>query len=70
MSDFRLYLLDRFSGHIQQVEEFPAGSDAEAIACVERRKDRVPTELWCGSRKVRRFDALPESAAFEPGLRT
>jgi hypothetical protein len=63
MPDYRLYLLDRFSGHITGVSDFHSADDVEAVILVNQRGDVVPTELWCGARKVARFDAPPEHLA-------
>jgi hypothetical protein len=66
MPDYRLYLLNPHSGHIDGVEEFHSADDVEAI-CLSTQHDRdVPTELWCLGRKVARFDARPEAAASLP----
>jgi hypothetical protein len=62
MPDYRLYLLDPHSGHIEGVEQFDTADDVEAICLVQDRRDTIPTELWCGRRKVAGFDARPESA--------
>jgi hypothetical protein len=61
--DYRLYLLDPHSGHIDSVEMFHSGDDVEAICLVDHRVGPVPSELWCGARKVCRFDAVPQAAA-------
>jgi hypothetical protein len=63
MPDYRLYLLNPHSGHIEGVEEFHSTDDVEAICLVGQQQRRVPTELWCGRSKVARFDAVPEAAA-------
>jgi len=63
MPDYRLYLLDRDTGHINGVADFHSADDVEAIMLVNQREDVVPTELWCGGRKVCHFDARPEQAA-------
>ena len=63
MPDYRLYRLNPNSGHIDGVEEFHSGDDVEAILLVQNRSRRVPVELWCGGRKVTRFDAAPEPSA-------
>ena len=63
MPDYRLYLLNAHSGHIDGVEEFHSADDVEAACLVDRRQRRVPTELWCGARKIARFDAVLESSA-------
>jgi hypothetical protein len=63
MPYYRLYFLNPHSGHIDDAEDFHSCDDVEAICLVNQRKEAVPTELWCGGRKVSRFDALPEMAA-------
>jgi hypothetical protein len=59
---YRLYLLNPHNGHIDSAEDFHTADDVEAICLVNYRQDSVPTELWCGGRKVARFDAWPEMA--------
>ena len=66
MPDYRLYLLNRHSGHIDGVEEFHSADDVEAICLVGQKERDVSTELWCRSRKIARFDARPEAAAMAP----
>lgn len=63
MPGYRLYRMNPHSGHIDGVEEFHSGDDIEAILLVQNRPRRTPAELWCGSRKVLRLDAMPETAA-------
>lgn len=63
MPEYRLYRMNPHSGHIEGIEEFHSGDDVEAILLVQNRAREVPHELWCGSRKVIRVDALPETAA-------
>jgi len=63
MPDYRLYLLNAESGHIDGVEEFHGADDGEAIGLAARQTRDIPTELWCGGRKVSRFEARPERAA-------
>lgn len=60
MPDYRLYLLDRDTGHINGVADFHSADDVEAIFLANQRGDVVPTELRCGARKVARIDAPPE----------
>ena len=64
MPGYRLYLLDRFSGHIDGVEEIRSADDVGAIAQVTEKERGVPVELWCGSRKVCRIDAPPEVSKY------
>jgi hypothetical protein len=58
---YRLYRMNLHSGHIEGVEEFHSGDDVEAILLVQGRPRRTPAELWCGPRKILRFDAQPET---------
>jgi len=67
MPAYRLYLLNQYSGHIDGVEHLSSADDVGAIAVATERKFAVPTELWCGNRKVCRFDAPPEVSKY--GLR-
>lgn len=64
MPDYRLYLLDSHNGHIIGVEEIHSADDPGAIAQATEHPRGMPTELWCGGRKVCRFDALPDIATY------
>ena len=55
MRYYRLYFMDRFSGHIDHFREFEAEDDDAAITravcwCVDR-----PMELWNRERMLRRW---------------
>ena len=65
MPDYRLYLLDRHSGHIKGVEELCFADDVSAIHAVQQRQCNEPLELWRGTKKVVHLDALPEWAQLE-----
>jgi hypothetical protein len=69
MPDYRLYLLNRYSGHIDGVDEFHSADDVEAICLINQQSRDGPTELWRGGRKVARFDARPEQAMAVPKTR-
>lgn len=69
MPDYRLYLLNPYSGHIDGVDEFHSADDVEAICLINQQDRDVPTELWCGACKVARFDARPEQATAVPPTR-
>lgn len=70
MPDYRLYLMNPYSGHIDAVEDFHSGDDVEAILLVQARPQRAGAmELWRGQRKVIRVDGRPEAAAALPGRR-
>jgi len=59
MPGYRLYFMERFSGHIEQAREFAAQDDAAAIAIAEQSRDNRPMELWRAAHKVRYWDARP-----------
>lgn len=56
MKDYRLYLLDEFSGHIDEVREFDAPSDDAAIDRALHEKDHRAMELWHRNRKLKHWD--------------
>ena len=56
MSYYRLYFMDRFSGHIDHFREFEAEGDGAAIAAAESWADGQPMELWNRQRKLKRWD--------------
>jgi hypothetical protein len=57
MSDYRLYFMDRFSGHIDHRREFMADDDAGALRVAEDWNNGDPMELWEGGRKLKRWEA-------------
>lgn len=57
MDGYRLYFLDRHSGHIDHSREYIAADDAEAIGIAEQWINGQPMELWLGSHKIRRWAA-------------
>ena len=59
MVGYRLYFMDRFSGHIDHRREFGADSDAAAIAIAEGWSEGNPMELWQGDRKLKRWEEQP-----------
>lgn len=58
VKDYRLYFLDRFSGHIDGVEEFAADGDDRAIAVALQRSDGRAMELWHRHHKLRHWDEV------------
>lgn len=56
MSYYRLYTMNRSSGHIESFDEIEAVDDAEAVRLAARQVGAQPLELWCRNRKVRRFE--------------
>jgi hypothetical protein len=65
MAGYRLYFMDRFSGHIDNRREFVAESDAAALEIAERWHDGGPMELWLGDRKLKHWDATPMAPSTE-----
>ncbi|MGQ0659253.1 hypothetical protein [Sphingosinicella sp.] len=62
MPYYRLYHLNRSSGHIQSVEEFHADDDVEGVAEAKSRQIEQAVELWQETRKVHRIEAAPDVA--------
>ena len=56
---YRLYFMDRFSGHIEHCREFEAADDEAAIAVAEAWNEGGPMELWNLQRKLRHWDEVP-----------
>ena len=56
MKDYRLYYLDRLTGHIEEVEEIAAPGDSEAIVIATDRCDPRAKELWHRHHKLRHWD--------------
>jgi hypothetical protein len=56
---YRLYFLDRFSGHIDHFREFEADGDDSALAIAEAWRADRPMELWSRNRKLRSWGAGP-----------
>jgi hypothetical protein len=59
MPYYRLYFLDRFSGHIEHFHEFEAEHDSAAVGEAEGRRGDGPTELWRGRTMVAKWVASP-----------
>lgn len=63
MEGYRLYYMDRFSGHIDHRRDFLADSDAMAIATAQQWYDGTPMELWLRGHKLKRWEELPLAPA-------
>jgi hypothetical protein len=61
MRYYRLYFMDRFSGHIDHFREFEAEDDDSALTIAERWREDQPMELWNRERKLRRWDAAEQA---------
>jgi hypothetical protein len=57
MRYYRLYFLDRFSGHIDHFREFEAEDDAAALTIAQGWREDQPMELWNRERKLKRWEA-------------
>ncbi len=55
---YRLYFIDRFSGHIDHFREFEAEDDETALAVAERWREDGPMELWSRERKLKSWDEV------------
>ncbi len=62
MRYYRLYFLDRFSGHIDHFREFEAEDDESAIGIAEGWREECPMELWNRQHKLKHWDgpAMPD----------
>jgi hypothetical protein len=62
MRYYRLYFLDRFSGHIEHFREFEAEDDGSALAIAQEWHGGQSMELWNRLRKLKHWDAeqLPD----------
>jgi len=56
---YRLYFMDRFSGHIDHYREFEAENDEAAIATADGWSEGGPMELWSFERKLKHWDEEP-----------
>ena len=66
---YRLYFMDRFSGHILRFADFEAPDDDAAAALAGEYVAENPLELWSGHRKVRRLEPLTATRAPAAQLR-
>ena len=57
MGGYRLYFMDRFSGHIDHRRDFVADSDAHAVEIATGWFAGNPMELWSGGTKLERWEA-------------
>ena len=53
---YRLYFMNTSNGHIDCAEDLQARDDQEAIDTAQPLVASMPIELWCGARKVHRFE--------------
>ena len=56
MRYYRLYFMDRFTGHIEHFREFEAADDGSALTIAERWREAQPMELWNRQRKLKHWE--------------
>lgn len=61
MAGYRLYFMDRFTGHIEHRREFFANDHASAMETAKSWGTGQAMELWEGEHKLKRWEA--ETAA-------
>jgi hypothetical protein len=59
LAGYRLYFMNRFSGHIEHRREFFADDDVAALAQAMEWDSGQPMELWQGEHKLKRWDGAP-----------
>jgi len=59
MEGYRLYFMDRFSGHIDHRRDFLASDDAHAVEIAQTWFAGAPMELWLGGHKLKRWEEQP-----------
>ena len=65
MAYYRLYFLDGAKDRIHEFREFEVDDDLAALAQASVWRSVTPMELWCGGRKVRRWEGM---ASLHPRL--
>ena len=73
MNGYRLYYMDRFSGHIDHRRDFLAAGDNAAIEVANGWTTDQPMELWQAGRKVKRWEAaatIPLAPIGDPFIST
>ena len=58
---YRLYFMDRFSGHIDHFREFEAEGDDTAIEIANSWRNGHAMELWNRHRKLKRWEEIAVS---------
>ena len=57
MATYRIDFIDARSGRAVRVADIEAGDDGEAIRLAAMQDSSESMELWCGARKICRFEA-------------
>lgn len=66
MRDYRLYLIDRITGHFKDRRDFSSDDDTSAIKMAGHCHETGAKELWRGIHMLRRWDAIPGEASAPP----
>ena len=61
MRGYRLYFMDRLTDHIERRREFLADDDATAMIIAAGWASGQPMELWLGTHKLKRWEAVTTS---------
>jgi hypothetical protein len=61
MRDYRLYLMDRITGHFKGRSDFSSDDDTSAILVADSCENDDPKELWRGVHKLKHWEAAPLS---------
>ena len=56
MAGYRLYFMDRHSGHIETRREFIAEDDTQALAVASGWTTGQPMELWLDNHMLKRWE--------------
>jgi hypothetical protein len=66
MVSYRIYQLRSSNNDMETFQDFHADTDSTAIAFAQTLRNLNAMELWCGHRKVRRWEATASSEE-QPG---
>jgi hypothetical protein len=58
MRNYRLYVVDLFTGDVKNHHEFEAEDDSAATVEADRLRGKAPIELWRRTRRIAKWPAL------------
>jgi hypothetical protein len=71
MRDYRLYLIDRITGHFTNRRDFSSDDDTSAMNMASGCNEPGAKELWRGVHMVKRWEAIPpKPSALNAGAST
>ena len=71
MRDYRLYLIDRITGHFRDRRDFSSDDDTSAMTVANRCSEPGAMELWRGAHMIKRWEAIrPTLSALKAGAST